>query len=78
MLIKVCRSPQEGEARYSPAEFDNVEEVPVMGSRSAAHLHQHRGAVQPHPAYGRPPIYPAHQEEIGRAAGIAHARSEGR
>jgi IS1 family transposase len=31
MLIKVYRSSQEGEARYSPAEVQSVEEVPVFG-----------------------------------------------
>ena len=31
MLIKVYRSSQEGEARYSPAEVQSVEVVPVMG-----------------------------------------------
>ena len=31
MLIKVYRSSQEGEARYSPAEVHSVEVVPVMG-----------------------------------------------
>jgi IS1 family transposase/transposase-like protein len=30
-LIKVYRSPSEGEARYSPAEVASVEVVPVMG-----------------------------------------------
>ena len=30
-LIKVYRSPQDGEARYSPAEVQSVEVVPVMG-----------------------------------------------
>jgi hypothetical protein len=30
-LIKVYRAPQEGEARYSPAEVASVEVVPVMG-----------------------------------------------
>jgi hypothetical protein len=31
MLIKVYRSSQEGEARYSPAEVASTEVVPVMG-----------------------------------------------
>src|SRR6266404_6118187 len=31
MLIKVYRTSQEGEARYSPAEVASVEVVPVMG-----------------------------------------------
>lgn len=31
MLIKVYRSSQEGEARYSPAEVQSVEVVPVYG-----------------------------------------------
>jgi IS1 family transposase len=31
MLIKVYRATQEGEARYSPAEVQSVEVVPVMG-----------------------------------------------
>ena len=31
MLIKVYRSSQEGEARYSPAEVADVEVVPVYG-----------------------------------------------
>jgi transposase-like protein/IS1 family transposase len=30
-LIKVYRSPQDGEKRYSPAEVQSVEVVPVMG-----------------------------------------------
>lgn len=30
-LIKVYRAPQDGEARYSPAEVASVEVVPVMG-----------------------------------------------
>src|SRR5579863_5259212 len=30
-LIKVYRSPQDGEKRYSPAEVQSVEIVPVMG-----------------------------------------------
>jgi len=30
-LIKVYRSPQDGEKRYSPAEVESVEVVPVMG-----------------------------------------------
>ncbi len=31
-LIKVYRAPQEGEARYSPAEVASVEVVPVLGN----------------------------------------------
>lgn len=31
-LIKVYRSPQDGEKRYSPAEVASVEVVPVMGN----------------------------------------------
>ena len=31
MLIKVYRASQEGEARYSPAEVQSVEVVPIMG-----------------------------------------------
>jgi IS1 family transposase len=31
-LIKVYRSSQDGEARYSPAEVDAVERVPVLGN----------------------------------------------
>lgn len=31
-LIKVYRSPQDGEARYSPAEVASVEVVPVIGN----------------------------------------------
>jgi transposase-like protein/IS1 family transposase len=31
-LIKVYRAPQDGEARYSPAEVSSVEVVPVMGN----------------------------------------------
>jgi len=31
MLIKVYKTSQEGEARYSPAEVSSVEVVPVMG-----------------------------------------------
>ena len=31
-LIKVYRSPREGEVRYSPAEVVNTEVVPVMGN----------------------------------------------
>src|SRR6185295_11729192 len=31
MLIKVYRASSEGEARYSPAEVQSVEVVPVMG-----------------------------------------------
>lgn len=31
-LIKVYRSPQDGEKRYSPAEVSSVEVVPVMGT----------------------------------------------
>jgi hypothetical protein len=30
-LIKVCRSPVQGEARYSPSEIASTEVVPVMG-----------------------------------------------
>jgi hypothetical protein len=30
-LIKVYKSSQEGEARYSPAEVSSVEVVPVLG-----------------------------------------------
>jgi IS1 family transposase len=30
-LIKVYRAPQDGEKRYSPAEVESVEAVPVMG-----------------------------------------------
>jgi hypothetical protein len=30
-LIKVYRAPQDGEKRYSPAEVQSVEVVPVMG-----------------------------------------------
>ncbi|MGA2182014.1 MAG: hypothetical protein ABSH47_03230 [Bryobacteraceae bacterium] len=30
-FIKVYRSPQDGEKRYSPAEVESVEVVPVMG-----------------------------------------------
>ena len=30
-LIKVYRAPQDGEARYSPAEVQSVEVVPVYG-----------------------------------------------
>ena len=37
-LIKVYRSPQEGEARYSPAEVASVEEVPVMGRPDPARI----------------------------------------
>jgi IS1 family transposase len=32
MLIKVYASPQDGEARYSPAEVASTEVVPVMGN----------------------------------------------
>src|ERR1700686_975333 len=31
MLIKVYASPQDGEARYSPAEVKSTEVVPIMG-----------------------------------------------
>ena len=31
-LIKVYRSPQDGEARYSPAEVASMEVVPVIGN----------------------------------------------
>ncbi len=37
-LIKVYRAPQEGEARYSPAEVASVEEVPVMGRPDPARI----------------------------------------
>src|ERR1035438_7751061 len=32
MLIKVYKASQEGEARYSPAEVESVEVVPVCGN----------------------------------------------
>jgi len=38
MLIKVYRSPQEGEARYSPAEVADVEVVPVLGRPDPARI----------------------------------------
>lgn len=38
MLIKVYRAASEGEARYSPAEVQSVEVVPVMGSPDPARI----------------------------------------
>jgi hypothetical protein len=35
-LIKVYRSPQDGEKRYSPAEVSHAEKVPVMGNPDPA------------------------------------------
>jgi IS1 family transposase len=37
-LIKVYRSPQDGEARYSPAEVASVEVVPVYGDPDPARI----------------------------------------
>lgn len=37
-LIKVYRSPREGEARYSPAEVESVEVVPVIGDPDPARI----------------------------------------
>jgi transposase-like protein/IS1 family transposase len=38
MLIKVYRSSQEGEKRYSPAEVESVEVVPVCGNPDPARI----------------------------------------
>ena len=38
MLIKVYRAASEGEARYSPAEVQSVEVVPVMGRPDPARI----------------------------------------
>jgi len=38
-LIKVYRSSQEGESRYSPAEVASVETVLVFGQPDPEHLH---------------------------------------
>ncbi|MEI9813952.1 MAG: IS1 family transposase [Acidobacteriota bacterium] len=37
-LIKVYRTPQDGEKRYSPAEVQSVEVVPVMGQPDPARI----------------------------------------
>jgi hypothetical protein len=44
-LIKVYRAGNDGEARYSAAELQSVEVVPVLRpTRSRTHLYLYRGA----------------------------------
>ena len=57
-LIKVYRTPQDGEKRYSPAEVQSVEVVPNHGpARPGTHLHFDCRALQSEPANERAPVH---------------------
>jgi IS1 family transposase len=67
VLIKVYRASQQGEARYSPAEVQSVEVVPVSGqTRSRAYLHFHRGAEQLEYADGPSALHAGHTNAFSK------------
>ena len=53
-MIKVYRTPQDGEKRYSPAEVSSVEVVRVFGDPDPDRICslEHRGAIQSQPSHG--------------------------